>query len=128
MNRTPKSETDSISGLTHACQFLPEENRHLAHSLFSHLHQVMNDAEENKMGVLNLQLIFSPCLNIEPVIVQYLIKYPEILRKQNPTPNPSYTLVESSPKSLQWNRSPKRATESAEAPQKPARSITKSLI
>jgi hypothetical protein len=88
----------------------------------------MNNAEENKMGVLNLQLIFSPCLNIEPVIVQYLIKYPEILRKQNPSQNPRYTLAESSPNSLQWNKSSKRATESAEAPQKPARKITKSLI
>lgn len=70
------------------------------------------------MGVLNLQLIFSPCLNIEPLVIQCLIKYPEILKKKrqikfenNYELQDAETTVENRPKFPRPN----------EAPQKPIR-------
>jgi len=83
----------------------------------------MNDSQVNKMGVLNLQLIFSPCLNIEPGIVQDLIKYPDILRTPKPSQSSSYKLVQST----EELRSAKGAPDAAPPP-KPVRNITKSLI
>ena len=82
----------------------------------------MNNSQLNKMSVLNLQLIFSPCLNLEPALVNLFIKYPEILENKNdqsvPVLENNYSLKESVKSSV---KSSLNISNKVQAPQKPIR-------
>ena len=119
--RKPRSESDTVSNLTNACQFLPLENKTLCLALFSHLNQVMNDSEQNKMGLLNLQLIFSPCLNIEPAMIQLFIKYPEIWKVNDQTKLVNYVAIPD--KTCTESKSVDIPPKPIDAPQKPMRKV-----
>ena len=81
----------------------------------------MKDSEQNKMGLLNLQLIFSPCLNIEPAMIQLFIKYPEIWRVRNQIKlENNYVII--SDKAFNESKSVDiNAPNAIDAPQKPVR-------
>ncbi|KAL3899541.1 MAG: hypothetical protein SGCHY_001975 [Lobulomycetales sp.] len=70
---------DTINEIAELCSMLPIENYCLLTLLCGHLHKVVENKDENKMSIGNLQVVFSPTLGINAHLLYIFVMHHEQL-------------------------------------------------